>query len=41
MIFYPAVLVQFLIVGALILTGVAAAALLVMVLVDFIRKQVW
>lgn len=41
MIYYPAVLVQFLIVGALALTGLAAVALLVMVVVDHIRKQIW
>jgi hypothetical protein len=41
MIYYPAPLLQFLIVGSLVLTGLAAVILLVMVLVDFIRKQVW
>ncbi len=41
MIYYPAPLLQFLIVGALVLTGLAAVILLVMVLIDYIRKQVW
>ncbi len=41
MIYYPAPLLQFLIVGALVLTGLAAVILLIMVTVDFIRKRIW
>ncbi len=41
MIYYPAPLLQFLIVGALVLTGLAVVVLLVMVLVDYLRNRIW
>ncbi len=41
MIYYSAPLLQILIIGALALTGLAAVILLLMILVDFIRKQIW
>ncbi len=41
MIYFPALFVQALILGALILTGLSAITLLVMVLIDFLRKRVW
>ena len=41
MIYYSAPFLQFLIIGSLVLTGLAAVVLLLMILVDFMRKQIW
>lgn len=41
MIYFPAAFLQGLILGALILTALAAATLLLMVLADYLRKQIW
>ncbi len=41
MIYYPAPVLQLLIIGSLVLTGLAALILLLMILVDYLRKQIW